>query len=328
MKTRTLTTAVVAAGAAVTVVTTLSAAPDARAPRIVSAAMQDADGDSRADRMRLTYSERVRHAADRDGKYPFARRRLQGARGRDGEPHTIVLSLVEKAAVDRSAQPAVRLPARRRPGRRRRRANQAVGAVLPRRRVPSGTAGGTGRPDPAPAAAAAAGHRAADPTATGRDEQDCGPTDPATNRARPTCPTSRFVDSNCDGSTAPRRRRSSPRRTGKDTNPGTRSGADAHDRDGRLAAAATGKTCSRLVRRRTSASRRDGSGIYGGYDPKGRGRNAAFAKTTRRHRGEPEAVSPTRRPALSSSRDRQGSRPVGSASATTSTASAPSTARS
>ena len=33
--------------------------------------MQDADGDARADRLRLRFSERVRHAADRDGRYPL-----------------------------------------------------------------------------------------------------------------------------------------------------------------------------------------------------------------------------------------------------------------
>jgi hypothetical protein len=56
---------------AVTVVATLSAAPDTRPPRIVTAAMQDADGDFHADRLRLIYSERIRHASDRDGKYPY-----------------------------------------------------------------------------------------------------------------------------------------------------------------------------------------------------------------------------------------------------------------
>ena len=41
------------------------------APRIVVAAMVDADRDDRADAVRLTYSERVWHARDTDGRYPF-----------------------------------------------------------------------------------------------------------------------------------------------------------------------------------------------------------------------------------------------------------------
>ena len=66
-----LLTSSIAVLAAAAAVATVAAAPDAKAPRIVSAAMQDVDGDARADGVRLTYSERVRHAADRDGKYPI-----------------------------------------------------------------------------------------------------------------------------------------------------------------------------------------------------------------------------------------------------------------
>ena len=65
----------VSAGVAVLVVSSLAvaagAAPDRRPPRIVAAAIVDADRDARADGARLTYSERVRHAADRDGRYSF-----------------------------------------------------------------------------------------------------------------------------------------------------------------------------------------------------------------------------------------------------------------
>src|SRR5262249_26923183 len=44
-----------------------AAAADRQPPRIVAAAMLDANGNFRADRLRLTYSEPIRHAADRDG---------------------------------------------------------------------------------------------------------------------------------------------------------------------------------------------------------------------------------------------------------------------
>ncbi len=43
-----------------------------RPPRVVSAALEDVDGNFRADALRLTYSQKVRHAVDRDGHYPFS----------------------------------------------------------------------------------------------------------------------------------------------------------------------------------------------------------------------------------------------------------------
>ena len=48
-----------------------AAARDHKPPRITAAVMQDADGDFRADRVLLTYSERIRHGVDHDGAYPF-----------------------------------------------------------------------------------------------------------------------------------------------------------------------------------------------------------------------------------------------------------------
>jgi hypothetical protein len=51
---RSLLTGSLAVLAAATAVVAPSAARDATSPRIVSAAMQDADGDARADRVRLT----------------------------------------------------------------------------------------------------------------------------------------------------------------------------------------------------------------------------------------------------------------------------------
>ncbi len=56
--------AVLAAAAIVLVPT---AAPDRKPPRIVAAAMVDLNGNARADRVRLTYSERIRHVRDHDG---------------------------------------------------------------------------------------------------------------------------------------------------------------------------------------------------------------------------------------------------------------------
>ena len=45
-------------------VATVTGAVDRKAPRIVAAVMVDSDLDARADRLRLTYSERVVHPAD------------------------------------------------------------------------------------------------------------------------------------------------------------------------------------------------------------------------------------------------------------------------
>src|SRR5688572_29870426 len=107
MRARTLTTVIAAVGVAATVVAALSAAPDARPPRIVAAKMQDVDADTRADRLRLTYSERVRHAVDRDGSFPF---RVAGYRVRSvgkASSRTLVLSLVERPTADHDARPAV-----------------------------------------------------------------------------------------------------------------------------------------------------------------------------------------------------------------------------
>ena len=70
--------------------------------------MQDRDGDGRADRLRLRYSKRVRHAADRDGRYPF---RVAGYRVRSVAKalgRRIVLRLAEKAIADPDARPHVR----------------------------------------------------------------------------------------------------------------------------------------------------------------------------------------------------------------------------
>ena len=94
--------------AAAIVVLAPAAARDRKPPRIVAAAMVDANGDFRADRVRLTYSERIRHAADRDGHYPVAVvgyriRSLATATGR-----TLLVFLVEKKTPDGKAQPAVR----------------------------------------------------------------------------------------------------------------------------------------------------------------------------------------------------------------------------
>ncbi len=69
--------------------------------------MRDADGDARADAVLLTYSERVRHGVDHDGKYPFA---IKGYRIRSlgaAKGKTITIALLENTLPDTNAKPAV-----------------------------------------------------------------------------------------------------------------------------------------------------------------------------------------------------------------------------
>ena len=80
-------------------------------PRIVAAAMQDADRDFRADSVRLTYSQPIRHARDRDRVYPFAVsgyvvRSVGAASGR-----ALVVTLVEKGSADPRHETVGPLPA-------------------------------------------------------------------------------------------------------------------------------------------------------------------------------------------------------------------------
>ena len=83
------------------------AAPDRKAPKIVGAVMQDADGDYRGDRVVLTYSEAVRHARDTDGRYPFRVAGYTIASVGAASGKKLTLLLVEKAAPDGAARPAV-----------------------------------------------------------------------------------------------------------------------------------------------------------------------------------------------------------------------------
>jgi hypothetical protein len=89
-------------------VTPARGARDHNAPKIKRVEMQDADGDARADAVLLTYSERIRHGVDHDGRYPFTVsgyqiRSIGAAKGK-----TLRLALVEKQVADDKATPAIR----------------------------------------------------------------------------------------------------------------------------------------------------------------------------------------------------------------------------
>jgi hypothetical protein len=181
---------------------------DRKAPRIVAASMVDANGDFRADRVRLTYSEPVRHAADRDGHYPFAvagyRIRFVGlAHGR-----TLFLFLAEKAQPDQTARPAIRYRRTLSKAVRDRAGNQALTQGFARVRAhghtpPSSTPVSSPAPSPAPPppptptpSPSAAPDTDHDGTP---DAQDCAPRDASIHPGVPDLPDLSFVDSNCDG---------------------------------------------------------------------------------------------------------------------------------
>jgi hypothetical protein len=86
---------------------TAVAAPDRKPPRMTAAAMQDQDRDGHADRVVLTYSERIRHPRDADGRYPFrvGGYRVSSVGAASGK--NLVLLLVEKGSLDAAVRPAV-----------------------------------------------------------------------------------------------------------------------------------------------------------------------------------------------------------------------------
>jgi hypothetical protein len=96
--------AVVLAGAAVVAASAAAPARKAPPPRIVAAVMVDADRDARADGVRLTYSMRVRHPADRDGRYPFAVGRYGVRSVGVASGRSLLIRLVERAGPDPSAR--------------------------------------------------------------------------------------------------------------------------------------------------------------------------------------------------------------------------------
>jgi hypothetical protein len=83
-------------------------AADRTSPRIVKARMKDRDNDGKADRIVLTYSEKIRHRRDRDGRYPFKVgtyriKQVKAARN----SRKLVIVLAEKGKLDGGAHPAV-----------------------------------------------------------------------------------------------------------------------------------------------------------------------------------------------------------------------------
>jgi len=190
--------------------------------------MQDADRDARADSVRLTYSMRIRHARDRDGRYPFA---VVGYRIRSvgtASGKALVILLVEKAQPDPAARPAVRYrwtsskPVADRAG------TQAVaqlfrGARAHRRTPPPTTPTTTTTTTTATTTPPPTSPTVADTDRDGYpDERDCAPKDPTIHPGAPDLPDLVFVDSNCDGIDGTEEEAIFASPEGDDSNPGTK----------------------------------------------------------------------------------------------------------
>ncbi len=231
-----------------------------KAPRMVAAVMQDRDGDGRADGLRLRYSKRVRHAADRDKRYPF---RVAGYRVRSVAKalgRRIALRLAEKAAADPDARPHVRYR-RTRAGRVVDRARrQAMRQTFRRTRAHgnrAGTGPGSGRPTPT--------DRDGDGVENARD---CAPRNPAIHPGAPDPPDLRFTDANCDGIDGNVRNAIFVAPDGKDVDPGTRAEPKRQISAAVAAALAAGKDVYATAGSYDRVEAATGVGIYGGYEPR------------------------------------------------------------
>lgn len=282
MSLRRLVTSSLVVLAAAIGVATLTAAPDTKPPKIVSATMQDADGNSRADRVRLTYSERIRHLSDEDGKYPFS---ITGYEIRSVGPasgKTIVLALVEKTAADDAAQPAVRYRSTTSGSVRDLTGNRAAGQIFKGTRAHGNGPAGTPPPPPPPPPPST--DRDGDGT---RDAQDCAPDDPKINPGAADAPDLAFVDSNCDGIDGTEKNAIFASPLGKDTNPGTRSAPKRQIQSAVAAAAAAGKDVYAAAGTYGRVEVATGVSIYGGYQPENWARGLLFVTSIA---GAPEGV--------------------------------------
>jgi hypothetical protein len=242
------------------------AASRVKAPRIVSAVVQDADGDFLADEVRLTYSARIRHAADADGSYPFTVdgygiRRVDAAGGK-----ILVIDLVEGAKPDPAAAPVIRYrrttsdPVKSRAGRQAAnqlfRATRAHGHVPP---PPSADSDGDGIPDP----------------------QDCAPRDAAIHPGAPDLPDLSFVDSNCDGIDGTEADAVFVSPSGTENSPGTKARPLREIQAGIDAVrAGTGRYVLAAAGSYGHVQPVTGSAIYGGYDQSNWSRRSAVLETT------------------------------------------------
>ena len=263
-----------------------AAAPVGKAPRIVAAAMQDSDRDARADSVRLTYSARVRHARDRDGRYPFAvagyRIRVVGA----ASGKVLMLVLVERAQPDSAVRPAIRYRRTRLQPVTLRSGLQAAPQLFRGARAHGKTPPVVTAPPPPTPPTAPPSPADADGDGT-VDGQDCAPRDGAIHPKAPDLPDLAFVDSNCDGIDGTEKDAifASPR--GKDADPGTKAKPKREIRAAVAAAAGNDRYVVAAAGSYAHVTAVTGIDLYGGYDPDTWARKASLVTAIA---GSPEAV--------------------------------------
>ena len=263
--------------------TASTAARDRKAPRIAAAAVEDADRDGRADRLRLTYSEPIRHVRDADGAYPF---RVAGHRIRKvgaAAGRVLLVSLIEPPA-GTGAPSSIRYATTRAKPVRDRAGNQAAAQTVTRIRVRVVTP----KPEPEPKPEPTPNPTPADRDGDGvRDADDCAPADPAIKPGAPDLPDLAFVDSNCDGIDGTEKKAIFVSSPGGSPSPGTKASPMRELQAGVAAASLSGKdvyvTGGEFGRVETAG----GVDIYGGYVA-GTWKRDLNART--RITGAPEAV--------------------------------------
>ena len=264
--------AMILAGAAA-VVATSAAAPVRKAPppRIVAAAMVDADGDARADAVRLTYSRPVRHPADRDGRYPFAVgsygiRSVGVASGK-----SLLIRLVERPKPDSAARPSIRYrQTRSKPVIAR--SGMQAGAQLFRRtrahrRTPPPLITTTPTTTTPTTTTTTPTSTALDGDGDGYvDAGDCAPRDAKIHPGAADVPDLGFVDSNCDGIDGTEKDAIFVSPEGNDANPGTKEKPKRQIEAAIAAAAGKSKYVLAAAGQYEGVSVASRVGVYGGYD--------------------------------------------------------------
>jgi hypothetical protein len=263
MKSRWAGIAVVATSIAV--VAASAATP--KVPRIVSAVMQDADRDARADSVRLTYSTLIRHVRDRDGRYPFAvvGYRIRSIGAASGK--VLVVVLVERAQPDPGVRPVIRYRRTRLQPVTLRSGLQAVTQLFRDARAHGNQPPVVAAPPPPPAPPTAP-PAPADADADGTlDALDCAPRDKAVHPKAADLPDLDFVDSNCDGIDGSEEDAIFASPKGDDANPGTKAKPKRQIQAAVAAAAGKKKYVLAAAGSYTHVTAATGVGIYGGYDP-------------------------------------------------------------
>jgi hypothetical protein len=259
--------------AGIVVIATSAATPGRQAkPRIVAAAMVDSDRDARADGVRLTYSVRVRHALDRDGRYPFAVagygiRSVSSAVGR-----SLLIRLVERPRPDPAARPAVRYrrtrskPVTARSGMqagaqlfRKTRAHRRTPPPLTTVAPPTATTTTTTTTTTSPTSLDADGDGYV-------DAKDCAPRNAGIHPGAADVPDLAFVDSNCDGIDGTETDSIFVSPKGNDADPGTKEQPKRQIQAAITAAAGTRKDVLVAAGQYDGVSVTSGTGIYGAYD--------------------------------------------------------------